>query len=162
MSGRVTGRRAFVARAGAIVGAETAEDVLRSLKAPKTPRKRQRPAHWPPGVDSELELALYVRLERAGLPLGEGQYRFVAGRQYRFDRAYPSHKVAIECQGGLYINGAHSRGSGVERDCLKQSLAAALGWRVLPISRAMIEDGSAVDLIRRALEIRVGPAGEEL
>jgi hypothetical protein len=31
-------------------------------------------------------------------------------------------------------------------------IAAALGWRVLPLSKAMIESGQAVDLLARALE----------
>lgn len=113
--------------------------------------RRQRPPHWPAGVDSELELALYVRLERAGLPVGEGQYRFVPGRQYRFDRCWPDRKVAAECQGAVWVNGAHSRGSGVQRDCLKLSIAAAMGWRVLPLTRELIESGQAVALIAQAL-----------
>ena len=115
--------------------------------------KSQRPAHWPPGVTSALEHALYVRLERHGIPLGEAQYRFVPGRLYRFDRAWPEQFVAVEIQGGLWVNGAHSRGSGVERDCVKLSIAAALGWRVLPISKAMIESGQAVELIAQALGV---------
>lgn len=123
----------------------------RAPKAVLESTRRQRPAHWPAGVDSELEMMLYVRLERAGLPLGVGQYRFVPGRLYRFDRAYPSQMVAVEIQGGVWVNGAHSRGSGVQRDCLKLSLGAALGWRVLPVTREMIESGLAVELIRQAL-----------
>ena len=115
--------------------------------------KRQRPAHWPTGVDSALEMALLTRLERHGLPLGEGQYRFVPGRLYRFDRAWPAQQVAVEIQGGLWVDGAHSRGSGVERDCVKLSIAAALGWRVLPISKAMIESGQAIDLLATALGV---------
>jgi hypothetical protein len=98
-------------------------------------------------------MSLYTRLEQHGLPLGEGQYRFVEGRQYRFDRCWLLQKVAVEVQGGVWSNGAHSRGSGVQRDCLKLSLAAALGWRVLPVTPEMIGDGSAVELIRQALEV---------
>jgi hypothetical protein len=56
-------------------------------------------------------------------------------------------------EGGVWTNGAHSRGSGVQRDCLKFSLGAALGWRVLPLTRELIEDGTAVTLIRQALEV---------
>lgn len=126
----------------------------------RTAVKRQRPAYWPDGVDSELEMALLVRLERAGLPLGVGQHRFVPGRQYRFDRSWPDQMCAVEIQGGLWVNGAHSRGSGVERDCMKLSLAAALGWRVLPISRAMIESGEAITLIRQALGVTAGEPAE--
>jgi hypothetical protein len=97
-------------------------------------------------------MALFTRLEQHGLPLGEGQYRFVDGRQYRWDRAWPAQMVAVEVQGGVWVNGAHSRGSGVQRDCMKLSLGAALGWRCLPVTPEMIEDGSAVELIRQALE----------
>ena len=112
---------------------------------------RQRPAHWPAGVDSALEMALLTRLDRHGLPLGEGQYRIVAGRQFTWDRAWPEQRVCVEVQGAVWTNGAHSRGSGVQRDCMKASMAAALGWRCLPVTREMIEDGSAVRLIAQAL-----------
>lgn len=122
---------------------------------PAQKRKQERPAHWPPGVESELELMLLVRIERAGLPLGEGQSRIIPGRGFAFDRVWKGRRVAVEVQGGLYINGAHSRGSGVERDCLKNSLAAAHGWRVLPVSKAMIESGEAVRLIAQALGVEV-------
>lgn len=122
--------------------------------AGRTARKSVRPPWWPDGVDSELEMALYSRLEGAGLPLGVGQHRFVPGRQYRLDRAWPDHLVAVEVQGGIWTNGAHSRGSGVQRDCVKLSIAAALGWRVLPVTRDMIESGLAVELIGQALGAR--------
>ena len=120
-------------------------------------RVSSKPAHLTAaGVDSELELILANRLERAGLPLGETQFRFVPGRQYRFDRAYPEHKLAIEVQGGIWTNGAHARGSGIERDALKFSIAAAMGWRVVVLTRDLIESGQAVELIARALEVKAG------
>lgn len=139
----------------ALVQAQTVgrQEQRKQAQEGRTGPKRQRPAHWPSGVTSALEMALYVRLERHGIPLGEAQYRFVPGRLYRFDRAWAAQLVAVEIQGGLWVNGAHSRGSGVERDCVKLSIAAALGWRVLPISKAMIEDGSAVRLIAQALGV---------
>jgi len=114
---------------------------------------KRRPPYWPPGVDSELEYMLFARLVRAGLPTGVGQHPVVTGRQFRFDRAWPEHMVAVEVQGGVWTNGAHSRGSGVQRDCLKLSMAAAVGWRVLPVTREMIESGSAVELIAQALGV---------
>lgn len=138
------GRTRLPAHLRALVEAQTT--------APGAP-KRQRPAHWPAGVDSELEHALYVRLERAGLPLGEGQYRIVEGRQFIWDRAWPEQRVCAEVQGAVWTQGAHSRGSGVQRDCLKASLAAAYGWRCLPLTREMIEDGTAVRLIAQALGV---------
>jgi hypothetical protein len=107
---------------------------------------------WPTGVDSALEMKLWTRLEAAGLPVGEGQYRFVPGRQYRFDRCYPDQKVAVEVQGGIWTGGRHARGSGIAAECVKLSIAAALGWRVLLVTDEMLESGQAVDLIRQALE----------
>jgi hypothetical protein len=103
------------------------------------------------GAESELELIFVNRLEHAGLPLGEAQYPFVPGRQHRFDRAWPDHMVAVEIQGGVYSDDGHGRKSIVARDCLKLSLAAAFGWRCLPVTRQMIEDGTAINLLVRAL-----------
>jgi hypothetical protein len=106
------------------------------------------------GVESELEMILANRLQHAGLPMGVTQYRFVPGRQFRWDRCWPERMIAVEVQGGTWVpGGAHSRGSGIARDCLKFSLCAALGWRVLPLTKQMIESGLAVELIAQALGV---------
>lgn len=113
---------------------------------------KRRPAYWPPGVESELEMMLLTRLERAGLPTGVGQHRIVPGRQFTWDRCWISERVCVEIQGGVWMaKGGHTTGRGIERDCLKASMAAALGWRCLPVTRSMIEDGSAIELIAQAL-----------
>lgn len=136
---------------------------IRRLLPPehREPRKRPQPADTAErdflrahGADSMLEVVLKNRLEHAGLPLGETQFRFIEGRQHRFDRAWPEHMVAVEIQGGVYSDDGHGRKSIVARDCLKLSLAAALGWRVLPLTKDMIESGQAVELIRQALGVR--------
>lgn len=118
----------------------------------RRPAQNRKPAHLAAaGVDSELELILANRLERAGLPMGVAQHRFVPGRQYRFDRAWPEQMVAVEVQGGIWSDDGHGRKSMAARDAIKLSIAAALGWRVLPVTRDMIESGQAVELIRQAL-----------
>ena len=103
------------------------------------------------GCDSELELILLNRLERAGLPIGEPQYPFVPGRQFRFDRCWVAEKVAVEVMGGTWSQNGHARPSKLNADMAKLSIAAATGWRCLPITKSMIEDGSAVRLIHQAL-----------
>lgn len=108
------------------------------------------------GVDSYLELILKNRLERARLPLGESQFYFVPGRLHRFDRAWPDHMVAVEVQGGVWSDEGHGRKSMVAKDCAKLALAAALGWRVLPVTKDMIQSGLAIELIAQALEARHG------
>lgn len=99
---------------------------------------------------SELEelLALLIRAE--GLPEPEREYRFCK-RRWRFDFAYPEHKIGIEVQGGIYSRGAHSRGRGLERDYEKLNTAQILGWRVLQVSGKMIDDGSAIEMIKQLL-----------
>jgi hypothetical protein len=128
--------------------------------AARTATKRVRMPWWPTGVDSEPEMALYTRLEAAGLPVGVGQHRFVPGRQFRFDRAWPDRMVAAEVQGGIWSGGRHTRGAGVAAECVKFSMAAALGWRVLPLTVEMIEDGTAVALIAQALAPAAAEDGE--
>ncbi len=101
---------------------------------------------------SELELILLNRLEIAGLPAPEQQFRFDPKRRWRADFAYPSAMLLIEADGGTWNGGRHVRGKGFEADCEKTSTAAAIGYRVIRVTRTMIEDGRAAALIARALE----------
>lgn len=124
----------------------------RATRGGHTAPKRQRAAHWPPGVDSELEMTLLNRIERAGLPLPVHQLRFCPTRRWKADMAYPSAMLLIEVDGGAYVQGRHTRGKGFEDDCTKLSTAAALGWRVIRVTKKHIESGEAVALIAQALE----------
>lgn len=105
------------------------------------------------GKISELEVVLLNRLERAGLPAPEQQFRFCLTRRWRADMAYPDAMLLIEADGGTWVGGRHTRGKGFENDCEKTSTAAAMGYRVIRVTRSMIEDGRAVELIRRALVV---------
>jgi hypothetical protein len=109
------------------------------------------------GVESQLELLLLNRLERAGIPLGEPQQRIIPGRRWAFDRVWPDRMLAVEVQGGTYSpkQEGHNRGSKIENDCRKTGAAVALGWRVIPVTRTMITEGLAVELIARALGVEV-------
>ncbi len=100
---------------------------------------------------SHLEDALDWQMRAAGLPPFEREYRFMRGRRYRFDFAWPVHRLACEAEGGLWTQGRHVRPTGYEADCVKYSEAAILGWRVVRVTDKMIKDGRALDLIMRAL-----------
>lgn len=106
------------------------------------------------GVESQLELLLLNRIEQAGLPLGEAQVKGIPGRKFAFDRAWPEQKVAVDVNGSTFVRGGHSTGLGIERDCIKACLAAINGWLYLPLTKHMIEDGRAVDIIAIALKVR--------
>ena len=66
------------------------------------------------------------------------EYRFHPVRQWRFDFAIPSARVAVEVNGAVWTNGRHSRGSGLVKEYEKMRAAALLGWRVLPFTSAEI------------------------
>jgi hypothetical protein len=115
---------------------------------------------------SEAELLLAVQLEQAGIPF-EREYRFAPPRKWRADFAvvlfrHPSEPsyaapdqvdLLIEVDGGAFIAGRHSRGTGVEKDAEKQSAAAILGYRVIRCTPAQVNDGRALSWIRQALGI---------
>ena len=59
------------------------------------------------------------------------EYRFHDTRKWRFDYAIPSKKIAVEIEGGAWINGRHNRAQGFIADMEKYNTAAAMGWRLL-------------------------------
>lgn len=64
----------------------------------------------------------------------EREFRFCDHRRWRLDFAWPSHKVAVELEGGVWSRGRHSRGSGMKGDMDKYNTAAIYGWVVLRFS----------------------------
>lgn len=101
---------------------------------------------------SDLEDLLAFQCRAAGVPAPEREHRFAAPRRWRFDFAWPDRKVACEVDGATWSGGRHVRGSGVESDAEKYSIAAVLGWRVLRVTGAMVESGKALQFIEQALE----------
>ena len=80
-------------------------------------------------------------------------------RKWRFDVALPDcrcetttyrlgriENIAIEING---IGFSHASRKGQQRDIDKSSEAFAQGWTVLTVTRAMIADGTALDLLAR-------------
>lgn len=101
---------------------------------------------------SELEKTLATQMHYAGLATPEREYRFHLPRKWKFDFAYPLIKLAIECEGGTWTNGRHTRGVGFAKDCEKYNQAALDGWRVLRFTREQIFRGEALKTIIEAIE----------
>ena len=107
------------------MAAQEARQPILGRKTVGAPRERQtRPG-------SALEAILLNRLERVGLPRPEVQYRIVPGRRWRWDLAWPTHRLAVEVQGGIYTGGRHVRGAGYEADAQKRNAAQLLCWRCI-------------------------------
>ena len=98
---------------------------------------------------STAELLLHVQLEQAGIPHTR-EYRFCE-RRWRFDFALERDSLAIEVEGGGFVQGRHSRGAAFEADCEKYARALLAGWRVLRVTPRQVEDGRALDWIRAAI-----------
>lgn len=100
---------------------------------------------------SELEDLLAFQLRAKGLPEPEREFYAIPGRRFRFDFAWPTFKLLLEVQGGTWINGSHSRGAGVARDCEKGCLAVVEGWRVAHVDGDQIRTGKAIRWIEAIL-----------
>ena len=107
-------------------------------------------------MSSQAELTLAAQLEQAGIPF-EREFRFAPPRKWRFDFNIWTHPngpqawVAVEIDGGAFVAGRHTRGTGVEKDAEKQSAAAILGYRVIRCTPRQVENGTALEWIRQAL-----------
>ncbi len=103
---------------------------------------------------SALEQALLHYIRAMQLPIPEQEHRFAPPRRFRFDFAWPEQKLAVEIEGGTWGKSRHTTGKGYGKDCEKYNLAVLMGWRVLRFTGDMVKSGEAIEVIRRAIEIR--------
>ncbi len=101
---------------------------------------------------SQLEAELALQIKALGLPEPIREYQAIKGRMFRFDFAWLDARLLVEVNGGTYTKGAHSTGQGIARDYEKANLAVLQGWRVLTFDGKSVKDGTAVEVIRKALE----------
>lgn len=87
-----------------------------------------------------------------GIPEPELEWRFHPERKWRFDFAWTGHKVYLECDGGIWIAGGHSRGAQMKKDWEKRNAATALGWRGLWCEPKDLCTSEMTAAIRAALE----------
>ena len=59
------------------------------------------------------------------------EFKFHETRQWRFDIAIPSLKIAIEYEGIMSRKSRHTTVTGYTKDCEKYNAATIAGWRVL-------------------------------
>lgn len=84
----------------------------------------------------KVNIAKFFQLH--GLPEVQTEYRFHPVRRWRFDYAWPGHKVALEIEGGIFPmrgrkGGAHGSVTGILRDIAKYNSAVMFGWRVVRV-----------------------------
>jgi very-short-patch-repair endonuclease len=109
-------------------------------------RAQQRAA----AEERRRRFCLLVRHQTLPAPVEE--YRFHPERKWRFDYAWPTHRVALEVEGGVFSGGRHSRGAGFRADAEKYNQAAALGWRLLRVLPEQLCTVETMTLLERTLD----------
>lgn len=82
------------------------------------------------------------------------EYQFCSGRKWRFDFAIIPLRIAVEVEGGTWINGRHIRPQTYLRDIEKYNNAAALGWLLLRTTPQDLYSPQLLELIRAAIRFR--------
>lgn len=77
------------------------------------------------------------------------EFRFHPTRKWRADFCHPVLKIIVEIEGGIFIAGRHSRGSGVIKDMEKYNAAVLLGWKVLRYETSQVTE--MVDDVKRLM-----------
>jgi len=100
---------------------------------------------------SALEDLFAFQLDSAGLTGYVREYQAIPGRRFRFDFAWRKERLLVEINGGTYSKGAHSTGTGINRDYEKGNLAVLNGWRVLSFDTKMVKSGAALEVVEQFL-----------
>lgn len=90
----------------------------------------------------------------AGLPPPGREYTFARPRRWQFDFAWPAILLAVEVEGGVWVQGRHTRGQGYIDDMEKYNRAAILGWSVIRVTPQQAGDGTLVVLLQDWLSER--------
>lgn len=81
------------------------------------------------------------------------EYKFHPDRRWRFDYAIVDERIAIEIEGGLWLQGRHNRPLSMIKDFEKYNNAAMLGWRILKYTPQQIVNTRQVEKdVKNAIE----------
>lgn len=103
---------------------------------------------------SKLEETLAMQIKALKLPEPKREHRFHPTRRWRFDFAFVEHKLAVEVEGGGWMNGRHNRPSGFRGDMDKYHAAMELGWTVYRCDGHLVRSGQAAQLIEKLLGVK--------
>ena len=93
----------------------------------------------------------YMMFERAleaiGIPEPTKEFKFHPTRRWRIDFAWPHHMLAVEVEGGVFVQGRHSRGAGMVKDMEKYNALTLRGWALLRFTPDQLITGPAIQTI---------------
>lgn len=117
---------------------------------------KKRPRQGIPPQEATDVSTVILAVEHITGARGVAEHRFAPPRRWRFDAAWPDQKVALEVQGGRWIQGkgAHGRPDQAKKDEEKRQAAEDKGWRVLYCEPQEVRDLSVVVRITRVIDTR--------
>jgi len=80
--------------------------------------------------------------------------RFDPVRRWSVDFLFERVKLAVELEGGNFVQGRHVRGRGFEKDCEKYNALVLAGYRLLRFTGDMVREGKAWPTICAYLQQR--------
>ena len=109
------------------------------------------------GKHSPLEQSLWVQMAdiNTGVRPLPFWHRHVYGHECDF--VFSGERIIVEVQGGTWKRGggAHNRAEGYAADRMRANHYQLNGWMVLEFTADHVNDGSALEMIREALEERM-------
>ena len=79
------------------------------------------------------------------------EYKFHPERRWRFDYAVPAYKIALEVEGGVWMQGRHTRPQGFLGDIEKYNTATLMGWRVFRTTPTDLYRTATINLLKMAI-----------
>ena len=82
------------------------------------------------------------------------EHKFHDTRKWRLDFAIVGLKIGIEIEGGVWTNGAHTRGKGFVDDMEKYNAAATLGWVILRFTPQDLNKITTFETVKKVVELK--------
>lgn len=118
----------------------------RAMTGEAPPKKRVKIPRGPSPLEAEFDLQFFAKTEGPRewyRSIIVKEYVFKRTRRWRFDRAVPAVKVAVELEGVRGEDGhegGHRSIEGFTKDCRKYNAASEIGWIVLRATGAIIPE----------------------
>ena len=87
-----------------------------------------------------------------GIPEPTFEYKFHPVRRWRADLCWIPQKLILEVQGGIFIQGRHSRGAAMLKEWEKLNTACGMGYRFLFCQPKDLMGAETVEQIKTALK----------